>query len=198
MARFIARPWWPPSSVSHAITRLIAGGWAKSWLNQAFATSKSFWTGPGYSEASLNLTVGIGDSFHSAGAGSSRVDQPASGPTVDRVVGVDRAGGDEPRHRARRLVGRHSEQPREQPLGGEHRTARVALDHAGQRGLARHPPAGGDRLRKPRLDQVPAVREGRLVTLLALDDPEPLLQLRHRPLELACVRRLEHEHVGPQ
>ncbi len=114
------------------------------------------------------------------------------------MVGVDRPRGDEPRHRPRRLLGRHTEQAGEQPLGREHRAARVALDHARERGVAGHPPAGGDRLREPGLDQLPAVREGRLVALLALDEPEPLLQLRHRALELARLRRLEHEHVGPQ
>jgi len=30
IARFMARPWGPPNAASHAITRLMAGGCAKS------------------------------------------------------------------------------------------------------------------------------------------------------------------------
>src|SRR5439155_18669906 len=43
----------------HAITRLIADGRLKSWLNHAFDSSKSFCAAAGYSDACLSLTVAM-------------------------------------------------------------------------------------------------------------------------------------------
>src|SRR4029077_14334879 len=96
------------SSGSHAITRLIAGGCAKSYLNHAFATSKSFWMGSGYSPASRSLTVGIGSAPLRAPRipGGRPVDQPAAGPAVDRAVGPHRSGARQGLDRPRDLVGR--------------------------------------------------------------------------------------------
>src|SRR6185436_8986509 len=58
IARFMARPWGPPNSPSHAMTRLMAGGSAKSYLNQRLESSKSFRAASGYSDASRSFTVG--------------------------------------------------------------------------------------------------------------------------------------------
>src|SRR5216117_1835260 len=66
------------------------------------------------------------------------------------------------------------------------------------RGRAREPPAPGDGVGQPRLQQIPAVRERRLVALLGLHHPEPLLQLGHRALELVRLPGLEHEGVAAQ
>src|SRR5215510_11917598 len=221
IARFIARPWKPPSSGSHAITRLIAGGCAKSYLNQALATSKSFRVDSGYSSASLSLTVGIARSSvdrcasaggapaprrpaaHTAsqvrrGRAGRGVDQPSPGPSVDRAVGADRPGADQALHRPRHLVGAKAEEACELLLGREHRAARVALDQPRDSGLAREAAALGDLRRQPRLEQVPAIREGGLVALLALHEPEALLELGHRALERARLAGLEHEDVRAQ
>src|SRR5215471_14128751 len=59
MARFMARPWGPPNSGSHAMTRLMAGGTTKSWANHSLDSSNIFRAGSGYSEASRSLTVGM-------------------------------------------------------------------------------------------------------------------------------------------
>src|SRR5262252_1086183 len=111
------------------MTRLIAGGWAKSYLNHAFATSKSFWIGSGYSEASLSRTVGIESApFGCTGVTCRSVDQPASGPAVDGAIGPDRSRADQRLHRTRDLVGREAEQARELALAREDGAARVTLD----------------------------------------------------------------------
>src|SRR5262244_3315743 len=124
-----------------------------------------------------------------------RVDQPAPGPAVDRTVGADRVRPRQALHRPRDLPGLKAEETRELALGREDGAARVALDHAGDGGLARQPPSRRDLVRQPRLEQVPAVGECRIVALLALDQPEPLLELRHRALELPRLRGLQHEDV---
>src|SRR6266478_5595304 len=50
----------------------MAGGWAKSCLNQMLDSSKSFRAASGYSEASRNLTVGMRTSSGLAAAGQRR------------------------------------------------------------------------------------------------------------------------------
>jgi hypothetical protein len=69
MARFMARPCGPPKSGSHAMTRLMAGGAGKSWLNQAFDSSKSIWADSGYSDTFRSLTVGMAPPWHSGSLG---------------------------------------------------------------------------------------------------------------------------------
>src|ERR1043166_5319836 len=59
MARFMARPWGAPKPGSHAITRLMAGGSLKSWLNHSRLSSNILRTASGYSEASRRRTGGI-------------------------------------------------------------------------------------------------------------------------------------------
>ena len=126
------------------------------------------------------------------------MDQPAPGPAVDRAVGADRPRADQGLHGPRDFVRVNAEEARELALGREHRAARVPLDQPGYGHLAREPAALGHAVRQPCLEQVPAIREGRLVALLALDEPEPLLELRHRALERARLRGLQHEDVRAQ
>src|SRR5262249_42787082 len=59
MARFMARPWGPPNSGSQAITRLMAGGSAKTWVKHALESSKSRCASREYSAAFLKRTGGI-------------------------------------------------------------------------------------------------------------------------------------------
>src|SRR5256886_51236 len=126
------------------------------------------------------------------------MNQPATRPPLYTAVGAERAGRDQSVHRAGHLLGPESEEARQQSLAAEDRAPRVALDQLRHRALAGEPPPFRHRLRQPRLHQVPAVRERRLAPLFGLDHPEPLLELGHRPLELARLRGLEHERVGPQ
>src|SRR5262249_47274143 len=123
--------------------------------------------GAGYSEASRSLTVGIVQLLrleaHLGRRGPSpppacgapgqwrpRVargrgwDRPAPGPAVARPAGADRVRPRQALHRPRDLPGLKAEETRERALGREDGAARVALDHAGDGGLARQPPSRRD------------------------------------------------------
>src|SRR5207245_6415588 len=78
------------------------------------------------------------------------VDQPATGPAVHDAVGPQRAGRDQPAHRARHLLRPEPEQARQQSLVAEDRAAHIAVEQPLQRALAREPPALRDAPGKPR------------------------------------------------
>jgi len=87
-----------------------------------------------------------------------------------------------------RLRGPQAEEADHARGRGVHSTPEIAREEPVERGGPPEGAAFSDGLGQPALEKILAIGEARLIALFRLGDPEPLLELGHRVLELAGLR----------